>query len=93
MPWAVVDLVIPERRVYEMGRITQALEAMPPQTKLLWAKTAGGEYPVYIGPGLLGGAGDAAFGPTSWSRAGASLSPTTTPAACTPSAWSRWTAA
>ncbi len=63
VPWAVVDLVIPERRVYEMGRITQALEAMPPQTKLLWAKTAGGEYPVYIGPGLLGGAGDAAFWP------------------------------
>ena len=27
---------------------------MPPQTKLLWATTAGGDYPVYVGPGLLG---------------------------------------
>jgi shikimate kinase / 3-dehydroquinate synthase len=63
VPWPAVDLVIPESRVHEMRRIGEALEAMPPETKLLWATTAGGDYPVYIGPGLLGGAGDAAFWP------------------------------
>jgi shikimate kinase/3-dehydroquinate synthase len=54
VPWAVVDLVIPRSRVHEIRRVTAALKAMPPQTKLLWAQTAGGDYPVYIGPGLLG---------------------------------------
>ena len=63
VPWPAVDIVIPERRVYEMKRIGDALETMPPKTKLLWAKTAGGDYPVYIGPGLLGGEGRPAFWP------------------------------
>ena len=63
VPWALVDIVVPQSRVSEMRRVTSALEAMPAQTKLLWATTAGGDYPVYIGPGLLGGAGDAAFWP------------------------------
>jgi shikimate kinase/3-dehydroquinate synthase len=63
VPWAAVDLVIPQSRVYELGPVTAALEAMPPHTRLLWATTAGGDYPVYIGPGLLGGAGEAAFWP------------------------------
>ena len=63
VPWAVVDVVIPESRVDEMRRIGDALEAMPPRARLLWATTAGGDYPVYLGPGLLGGAGDAAFWP------------------------------
>ena len=63
VPWSAVDIVIPEGRVYEMKRIGAALEAMPPATKLLWARTAGGDYPVYIGPGLLGDADHAAFWP------------------------------
>jgi shikimate kinase/3-dehydroquinate synthase len=63
VPWAVVDLVIPESRVTELGGVIPALEAMPAHTQLLWATTAGGDYPVYIGPGLLGGAGDVAFWP------------------------------
>ncbi|MDX6676482.1 MAG: shikimate kinase / 3-dehydroquinate synthase, partial [Solirubrobacteraceae bacterium] len=45
----------------------RALEAAPPGTKLVWARTAGGEYPVYVGrgiagavlPGAAGGAGGA----------------------------------
>jgi 3-dehydroquinate synthetase/shikimate kinase len=32
----------------------QALEDLPPGTKLLWAASASGEYPVFVGPGLLG---------------------------------------
>jgi shikimate kinase/3-dehydroquinate synthase len=31
----------------------QALDAAPHGTRLLWATTAGGEYPVYVGEGLL----------------------------------------
>jgi shikimate kinase/3-dehydroquinate synthase len=54
VPWAVVDVVIPESRAYAMRGVTAALQAMPPQTKLLWAQTAGGDYPVYVGPGALG---------------------------------------
>ncbi|MFL5859922.1 MAG: 3-dehydroquinate synthase family protein [Solirubrobacteraceae bacterium] len=62
VPWSVVDVIIPESRVDEIGRLTAALEGMPHQTKLLWASTGGGDYPVYIGPGLLGG-GAAGFWP------------------------------
>ena len=66
VPWPSVDIVIPEGRVSEMKRIGAAIEGMPPGVKLLWARTAGGDYPVYIGPGLLGGGdGDAAFWPRS----------------------------
>jgi len=32
-----------------------ALAEMPAGTKLLWAASAAGEYPVFVGPGLLGG--------------------------------------
>jgi shikimate kinase/3-dehydroquinate synthase len=64
VPWDAVEVVIPESRVYGVRKILEgAIPAMPPGTKLLWAGTAGGDYPVYIGPGLLGGAGDAAFWP------------------------------
>jgi shikimate kinase / 3-dehydroquinate synthase len=63
VPWSAVDIVIPQRRVHEMTRLAAALEAMPPRVKLLWATSAGGDYPVYIGPGLLGGGGDPAFWP------------------------------
>jgi shikimate kinase / 3-dehydroquinate synthase len=64
VPWSAVDIVIPERRVYDVRTILgSALVAMPPQVKLLWAGTAGGDYPVYIGPGLLRASGDRAFWP------------------------------
>jgi shikimate kinase/3-dehydroquinate synthase len=47
----------------------RALEAAPRATKLVWARSAGGEYPVYVGrgiagavlPGTEGGAGSRAF--------------------------------
>ncbi len=63
VPWSAVDIVIPEPRVDDMKRIGAAFEAMPPQVKLLWANTAGGDYPVYIGPGLLGDGQGSAFWP------------------------------
>jgi shikimate kinase / 3-dehydroquinate synthase len=64
VPWSAVDIVIPEPRVYDLRTILgSALVAMPPSVKLLWAKSAGGDYPVYIGPGLLRASGDRAFWP------------------------------
>ncbi len=62
VPWAVVDLVVPESRAGGIERVVASLEGMPADTKLLWAATAGGDYPVYIGAGLLG-EDDTAFWP------------------------------
>jgi shikimate kinase/3-dehydroquinate synthase len=40
-----------------------ARDGVPPGVEVLWATTAGGDYPVYIGPGLLGGHAGGAFWP------------------------------
>jgi shikimate kinase/3-dehydroquinate synthase len=59
----VADIIVPHARVSDIGAVLDALAATPPTTKLLWATTASGDYPVYIGPGLLGGEGAGAFWP------------------------------
>ncbi|MEY2516024.1 MAG: shikimate kinase / 3-dehydroquinate synthase [bacterium] len=41
----------------------RALEAAAPGTKLVWARTAGGEYPVYVGRGIAGAVLPGAVGP------------------------------
>ena len=64
VPWALVDLVVPESEVHDVARVAATIDSLPPEVKLLWAKTAGGDYPVYIGPGLLTG-GERAFWPQS----------------------------
>ncbi len=56
------DVIVPHSRAGEIATVLAALEAVPPGVRLLWATTAGGDYPVYIGPGLLAG-GDRAFWP------------------------------
>jgi shikimate kinase/3-dehydroquinate synthase len=60
--WRAADVIIPQSRVGAIAEIAGALEAVPTGTTLLWATSAGGDYPVYIGPGLLTG-GDRAFWP------------------------------
>jgi shikimate kinase/3-dehydroquinate synthase len=57
------DLIVPHSRAGEISTVLDALEGMPPGVRLLWATSAGGDYPVYIGPGLLGTATHAAFWP------------------------------
>ncbi len=47
------DVVVPHERSESMGAIVAAVPAMPAGTKLLWATSASGDYPAYIGPGLL----------------------------------------
>ena len=61
----------------------QALAEMPAGTRLLWASSASGDYPVFVGPGLLGERLVAA------GRAGASASPTARRRRSTPSGSSR----
>lgn len=54
---SVADAVLPAvaRRVFDraLGPI-RALSALPEGTKMVWAASANGEYPVYVGGGLLG---------------------------------------
>ena len=50
---------------------------------MLWAASASGDYPAYIGPGLLGAHPS---GPRQC-PAGGSWSPTATPRGCTPTRW------
>jgi shikimate kinase/3-dehydroquinate synthase len=54
----LADAVVPmgDRSIFERALpAVQALARMPAGTKLLWAATASGEYPVLVGRGLLGG--------------------------------------
>ncbi|MDX6624686.1 MAG: 3-dehydroquinate synthase [Solirubrobacterales bacterium] len=53
----LADAVVPmgDRSIFERALpAVQALAGMPAGTKLLWAATASGEYPVLVGRGLLG---------------------------------------
>jgi shikimate kinase/3-dehydroquinate synthase len=54
---AAADAFLPEGDRGLVERALPALRALgsaPPQTKLVWARTAGGEYPVYVGRGIAG---------------------------------------
>ncbi len=50
---AAADVVVPHERSEAMGEIVGALQDMPPGARLLWATSASGDYPAYIGPGVL----------------------------------------
>jgi shikimate kinase / 3-dehydroquinate synthase len=49
----LADAIVPAERSTAMAQVVQALEGMPPDTKMLWGASATGDYPAYIGPGLL----------------------------------------
>lgn len=52
----LADAVIPQGPLDQVGRALpsiQALAELPTETKLLWAASASGEYPVFVGRGLL----------------------------------------
>jgi shikimate kinase/3-dehydroquinate synthase len=54
---AAADAFLPEGDRGLLARALPALRALagaPDGTKLLWARTAGGEYPVYVGRGIAG---------------------------------------
>jgi shikimate kinase / 3-dehydroquinate synthase len=47
-------VTVPARRSQEMPLVLEALKGLPAHAKMLWATSASGDYPAYIGAGLLG---------------------------------------
>jgi shikimate kinase/3-dehydroquinate synthase len=60
---ALADVIVPAERSHAMGVVLEALSDLPDGCRLLWATSPSGDYAAYIGPGLLGGRGTAAFWP------------------------------
>jgi shikimate kinase/3-dehydroquinate synthase len=50
---ALADVVVPGARSVAMAPVLAAAAGLPGGTKLLWATSASGDYPAYIGTGLL----------------------------------------
>ena len=48
------DVVVPHQRSVAMASVLDALAGLPAGVQMLWATTASGDYPAYVGPGLLG---------------------------------------
>ena len=58
------DVIVPQRLGDGPQAVLDALEGVPAGVRMLWATSASGEYPAYIGPGLLGG--DSERAPAFW---------------------------
>ena len=50
---ALADAVVPTERAREMAAVLAALDGMPRGAQMLWAASASGDYPAYLGAGLL----------------------------------------
>ncbi|MFZ0088009.1 MAG: bifunctional shikimate kinase/3-dehydroquinate synthase [Solirubrobacteraceae bacterium] len=48
------DVIVGHERADAIAAVLAACEGLPPRATLLWAASASGDYPAYIGPGLLG---------------------------------------
>jgi shikimate kinase/3-dehydroquinate synthase len=53
--FAVADAIVPSDRGRHLGPVLEALAALPVGARLIWASSASGDYPVYLGSGLLDG--------------------------------------
>jgi shikimate kinase / 3-dehydroquinate synthase len=49
----LADVVLPTQRSTGMAQVLSALEGLPPDAQMLWAASASGDYPAYIGSGLV----------------------------------------
>jgi shikimate kinase/3-dehydroquinate synthase len=49
----LADAIVPAARSHQTPAVLEALAGAPASAKLLWAASASGDYPAYIGPGLL----------------------------------------
>jgi shikimate kinase / 3-dehydroquinate synthase len=47
------EIIVPATRSGEMAAVLEAAQSMPPDTRLLWAASTSGDYPAYVGSGLL----------------------------------------
>jgi shikimate kinase/3-dehydroquinate synthase len=48
------DVIVPHTSVHAMGRVMAAIDGVPAGVKVLWGTSPGGDYPAYVGSGLLG---------------------------------------
>jgi shikimate kinase / 3-dehydroquinate synthase len=49
----LADATVPATHTLSMPRVLRAAEGLPDGVRMLWAASASGEYPAYIGPGML----------------------------------------
>ena len=49
----LADATVPAERSDRMQPVLEALNGVPPRSKLLWATSASADYPVYVGPGVV----------------------------------------
>jgi shikimate kinase/3-dehydroquinate synthase len=49
----LADATVPAERTEQMAAVLGAIEGMPDGARLLWAASASGDYPAYIGRGLV----------------------------------------
>jgi len=49
----LADVVLPTERSRAMAEVLDALDGLPAGTQMLWAASASGDYPAFIGPGLV----------------------------------------
>ena len=50
---ALADAIVPAARSTGMGPVLEALRGLPACSRMVWAASASGDYPVYVGEGLL----------------------------------------
>jgi shikimate kinase/3-dehydroquinate synthase len=50
---ALADIEVPGARSHALAEVLAAADGLPPGIRLIWATSASGDYPAYIGPGLL----------------------------------------
>ena len=50
---AVADVIVPSQREVDVRRLLDGLQDLSPGLRMLWATSASGDYPVYVGGGLL----------------------------------------
>jgi shikimate kinase/3-dehydroquinate synthase len=51
---SLADAVVPAERSVALPAVLDALQGLPTDAKLLWAASASGDYPAFVGSGLLG---------------------------------------
>ncbi len=54
---ALADVTVPAERSEQMAAVLSGLEGLPAGARVLWAASASGDYPAYIGRGLVTGDG------------------------------------
>jgi shikimate kinase/3-dehydroquinate synthase len=62
---AAADIVIPHRRASDVAAVLACEQGRPAGVRMLWATSASGDYPAYVGPGLLASVPGPTDGPPS----------------------------